>query len=90
MIDQAGNWYTKLDELNWIKENATQHDSFRYEIKRLDILDNGTAIICGTGHILNDGEKAIYQSSNVLVYREGKWKAVLSHVSGFKELAPHD
>ena len=86
MVDQSGNWFTKQDELNWIKEHATQHDSFYYEIKRLDILPNGTAIICGTGHITNDSTKAIYQSSNVLVKRENGWKAVLSHVSGYKEL----
>ncbi len=82
MIDQTGNWYTKKDELDWIKKNATQNDSFRYEIKRFEILDNGTAIICGTGHIQKDSIKSIYQSSNVLVKREGQWKAILSHVSG--------
>lgn len=86
MIDQSGNWYTKRDELDWITDNATKHDSFRYEIKRLDVLDNGTAIVCGTGHIINDDVKSIYQSSNVLIKREGKWKAVLSHVSGVKEV----
>jgi len=86
MIDQAGNRYSKKDELNWIKENATDNDSFSYEIKRFEILENGTAVICGTGHILKDSVKSIYQSSNVLVKREGTWKAVLSHVSGFKNL----
>jgi len=86
MIDQAGNWYTKKDELDWIKKNATNNDDFRYEIKRFDILDNGTAFICGTGHILKDSVKSIYQSSNVLIKRDGEWKAVLSHVSGFKNL----
>lgn len=86
MIDQGGNWYTKKDELNWIKGNATDNDSFRYEIKRFDLLENGTAIICGTGHILKDSVKSIYQSSNVLIKRDGKWEAVLSHVSGYKVL----
>ena len=86
MIDQDGNWYTKKDELDWIKKNAAGYDSFHFEIKRFEILDNGTAIICGTGHILNDTVKSIYQSSNVLVKREGEWKAVLSHVSGLKTL----
>lgn len=85
LIDQDGGWYTKQDELNWIKKNATKHDSFRYEIRRLDILPNGTAVIAGTGHIINDGNTSIYQSSNVLVYREGAWKAIVSHVSGIQE-----
>lgn len=86
MIDQIGNWYSKKDELDWIKKNGTKHDSFYYEIKRLEILENGTAIICGTGHIFNDSTESVYQSSNVLVKRDTLWKAVLSHVSGVKEL----
>jgi len=86
MIDQVGNWYSKQDELDWIKGNAADNDSFNYEIKRFEILENGTAIICGTGHILKDSVKSIYQSSNVLVKRNGEWKAVLSHVSGFKNV----
>lgn len=86
MIDQSGNWYSKKDELEWIKKNATNNDSFNYEIKRFEILDNGTAVICGTGHILKDSVKSIYQSSNVLIKREGKWEAILSHVSGFKNI----
>ena len=86
MIDQLGNWYSKKDELEWIKKNATNNDSFHYEIKRFEILDNGTAVICGTGHILKDSVKSIYQSSNVFVKRKGKWKAILSHVSGFTNL----
>ena len=86
MIDQSGNWTTKQDELDWIKKNTAKNDSFRYEIKRLDVLDNGTAFICGTGHIEKDSIKTIYQSSNVLVKRNGKWKALLSHVSGVKQV----
>lgn len=86
MIDAAGTWSTKKDELEWIKENAMQPDSFRYEIKRLDIFDNGTAIVCGTGHVHNDSIKTIYQSSNILIKRNGIWKAVASHVSGIRQL----
>jgi len=86
IIDQSGVWYDKEFELNWIKKNATNNDSFRYEIIRLDILDNGTAVVCGTGHTLKDSVRSIYQSSNVLVKRDGKWKAILSHVSGVKTL----
>nr|WP_299382433.1 nuclear transport factor 2 family protein [Allomuricauda sp.] len=86
MIDNAGNWSDKSGELEWIKQHAATHDSFRYEIKRLDILDNGTALICGTGHIVNDTVKSIYQSSNILIKRDGQWKAVASHVSGFKHI----
>lgn len=84
MIDQSGHWFTKKDELEWISEHATDHDSFRYEIKRLDILDNGTAVLCGTGHILKDSVRSVYQSSNVLIKRGDHWEAILSHVSGYR------
>ncbi len=86
MIDNSGIWYDKAYELNWLRENAMENDSFWYEIKRMDILPNGTAIICGTGHIVNDSVESIYQSSNVIVKRYGVWKAVASHVSGFKTI----
>lgn len=86
MIGNDGQWSNKVKQLDRIKEAPMDHDSFSYEIKRLEILDNGTAIIAGTGHIINDGSETTYQSSNILVNRNGIWKAVLSHVSGVKEM----
>jgi len=86
MITNDGEWSNKIKQLERIKESPMDHDSFRYEIKRLEILENGTAIIAGTGHIINDDKESIYQSGNILVKRNGIWKAVLSHVSGYKAL----
>ncbi len=86
MVDASGEWSNKTKELEWIKENAMENDSFFYEIKRLDVLPNGTALICGTGHIFNDSTETIYQSSNILIKRKGIWEAVASHVSGIKRL----
>ncbi len=86
MIDAAGNWSDKAAELAWIKENASAPDSFYYEIKRLEALENGTVLICGTGHIFNDSTHMIYQSSNIMIKRKENWKAVASHVSGIKEI----
>lgn len=84
MVEANGNWSDKKAEMQWIRENSSAPDSFYYEIKRLDIYDNGTAIIAGTGHVISDGNEMIYESSNVLVKRDGIWKAVLSHISGIK------
>ncbi len=84
MIDASGNWTDKSAELAWIKENASAPDSFYYDIKRLDALENGTVLICGTGHIFNDTTHTVYQSSNILIKRNSTWKAVASHVSGVK------
>lgn len=85
MISADGGWFTKKDELEWIKNHRSKPDSFYYEIKRLDIYENGTAIISGTGHVFNDGSKMTYQSSNVLIKKPEGWQAINSHVSGIKK-----
>ncbi|MDH3243879.1 MAG: nuclear transport factor 2 family protein [Saprospiraceae bacterium] len=90
MIDDQGNWYTKQDELEYIKGNKPSYESFRYEIKRLDIFENATAVVSGVGHIRSQDEEgpylSTYHSSNVLIKRKGIWKAISSHVSGIKKM----
>ncbi|ELR70310.1 hypothetical protein C900_03995 [Fulvivirga imtechensis AK7] len=86
MIDHEGGWSDRNGELEWVENSTYKPDSFYYEIKRLDIFDNGTAIISGTGHILSDSSETVYQSSNVLIRQNGSWKAISSHVSGVKKL----
>ena len=85
-IDAQGRWSTKADELEWITHNKLSHDSFVYEIKRLDIVDGHTAIVSGIGKAAGANENGPYRyqyhSTNVLVKREGRWQAVASHVSG--------
>ena len=88
MVDADGNWTTKADELAWVRENAPSYDSLVFEIKRLDIFGNGTAIVAGTGTVEGVGEdgpyRFTYESTNVLIKRDGRWRAVASHVSGFE------
>ncbi len=89
MVDDNGDKYTKADELEYISNYGPTYDEFDFEITRLDIFDNGTAVISGTGTMkgVEGGEAYItkYKSSNVLVKVDGKWKAINSHVSGVKE-----
>ena len=86
LIDADGNWSDKQAEINWISKNPWPVDSFRFEIKRFEFLENGTAIVAGTGHVVEDSTESIYQSSNFFIKRNGEWKAVASHVSGFKQI----
>lgn len=86
MVRDNGDWSNKEKEMQRIKESAPSYDEFRFEIKRLEVHENGTAVVAGTGHVLKDSIKTIYQSSNILIQRKGVWKAILSHVSGVKEL----
>lgn len=86
MVSAGGEWSNKELELAHIKENVPSYDSFFFEIKRLDVHENGTAVVAGTGHIFRDSTKMIYQSSNILIKRDGIWKAIASHVSGIKEV----
>jgi hypothetical protein len=90
MIDDAGEWSNKKLELDYIRKNKPAYDSFRFEITRLDVFENGTAVVAGTGHIKGRDEKGPYymqyQSSNILIKRQGSWRAISSHVSGVKFL----
>jgi ketosteroid isomerase-like protein len=89
MVDDSGNWSTKAAELEWVAKNKPGYDSLTFEIRRLDIFENGTAIAAGTGTIKGRDENGPYagqyQSTNVLIKRDGQWRAVASHVSGYKK-----
>ncbi|MCM2269090.1 MAG: nuclear transport factor 2 family protein [Thermoanaerobaculia bacterium] len=89
MVDAAGNWSTKRDQLERVRTSKPDYDSLRFEIKRLEVFADGTAIVAGEGTIRgveqNRPYVATYQSTNVLVRRDGRWQAVASHVSGVKE-----
>ncbi len=88
MIDTDGKYSTKRDQLAYIKTHKPNYLSFQFIIKRLEIFDNNTAIVSGTGIIKNRDNRGdyqiIYQSSNVLIRRNGSWKAIASHTSGDK------
>ena len=88
MIDAQGEWTSKRDELDYIKKNKPSYDSFFFEIKRLDIFENGTAVVSGIGHVKGSNENGPYDmeyhSSNILIKRKEGWKAISSHVSGVK------
>ena len=86
MVTNDGEWSNKQLQMERIKAGPTDNDSFRFEIKRLEVFENGTAIVGGTGHIWKDSLYHIYQSSNVLIKRDSLWKAVLSHVSGYQKV----
>lgn len=90
MVDADGNKSTKAQELDWVRNNKPGYDSLTFEVTRLDVFENGTAVVGGTGTIRDRDEKGRpsvteYQSTNVLIKRNGTWKAVASHVSGVKE-----
>ena len=90
-IDAQGNVSTKAEELDYVRKNKPSYDSFRFIIRRLQIFENRTAVVSGTGYIETKpkdgkkGSKTEYQSSNVFIERDGRWQAIASHVSGIKQ-----
>ena len=80
MIDAEGNRSTKQQELEYVRNNAWDPGSFEYRIERLQIYQGSFAVIDGTGV----AEKYTYKSSNFLVKEDGVWRAIASHVSGYK------
>lgn len=88
MVSADGAWTTKADELAWVRKNRPDYASFVFTIKRLDVFENGTAVVAGQGRVEGTGEDGpwayTYESSNILIKRDGVWRAVASHVSGVK------
>ncbi|HEX8191882.1 MAG TPA: nuclear transport factor 2 family protein [Allosphingosinicella sp.] len=90
-IDADGVVSTRAEEIAFVRSKPRDPPgrAFRYDIQRLDILPNGTAIVSGTGHVsqpLADGtvRRFTYTSSNILIRRDGRWQAVASHLSGVR------
>ena len=90
MVDGDGNWSSKAEELAWVAKNKPSYESLTFAIRRLDVFENGTAIAAGKGTIRGTDEDgpyvAEYQSTNVLIKRDGQWRAVASHTSGYKKV----
>lgn len=88
MVDADGNWFTRQDELDYIRKNKPGYDSLVFVVKRLDVFENDSAIVAGEGTVRGKDAEGryvmTYQSTNVLIKRNGKWRAVASHVSGVK------
>lgn len=80
MIDGEGNRSTKKEELEYISKNQWNPGSFEYRIERLQIYQGSFAVIAGTGI----AETYTYKSSNFLVKEDGVWRAIASHVSGYR------
>ena len=89
LIDDNGDRYSKADEMEYISNYGPSYSEFEFQIERIDLFDNGTAMVSGKGIMKgenNDGAYiTTYKSSNTFVKVEGQWKAINSHVSGVKE-----
>lgn len=90
-IGADGESSTKQDELDYVAKHRPSYRAFRFEIGRLEVFENGTAVVSGRGVITGDATDpdavVEYQSSNVLIKRDGRWQAISSHVSGVKPVA---
>jgi hypothetical protein len=91
LIDDEGSKFSKADEMEYVSKYGPSYSSFEFEVKRLDIFDNGTAMVSGEGTMKGidmNGQAYVttYQSSNSLIKENGQWKAINSHVSGVKDV----
>lgn len=88
MIDSEGKPSGKKDEMAYIRSHKPAYISFEFKIERLDIFENNTAVVSGTGTIRNKDKNGVYnfvyQSSNIFIKRNGEWRAISSHTSGDK------
>ena len=89
MIDADGNSFGKKQEIEYVRENKPTYETFNYSVGRLLIFDQTTAILNGLGIITGSDDHGsyttTYQSSDVMIKRNGQWQAVSSHVSGLRK-----
>ncbi|MFC4347112.1 nuclear transport factor 2 family protein [Kordiimonas lipolytica] len=81
MIDNEGRRSDRKSEIEFVSKHAWTPSNFSYTIERLEIYDGKFAVVDGTG--ATDTYK--YKSSNYLIKENGHWRAIGSHVSGYKE-----
>lgn len=90
LVDDEGSRFSKEDEMEYAFKYGPSYDSYEYDIKSLDLYDNGTALVSGEGtikgiNIAGQAYVTTYKTSDVLIKEKGKWKMINSHVSGVKE-----
>ena len=98
LVDDNGDTYSKQDEVEYIANYGPSYSEFEFQIERIDLFENGTAMVSGTGIMKGENSDGVYitkyKSSNAFIKVEGQWKAINSHVSGVKEetfgAAPED
>lgn len=89
LVDDNGDTYTKTDEMEYVGNYGPSYSSFEFEVLRLNVFDNGTAMVFGKGTMKGTDDAGAYitsyKSSDIFIKVEGQWKAISSHVSGVKE-----
>ncbi len=81
MIDNEGRRSDRKSEIEFVSKHAWEPSNFSYTIERLEIYDSKFAVVDGTGAT----DTYQYKSSNYLIKENGRWQAIGSHVSGYKE-----
>lgn len=82
MLDADGMRSTRQKELDYVKNNKWDPGTFEYVIERLHVYEGKFAVVDGTGMAAS----YTYKSSNFFIKQDGNWKAIASHVSGYKEV----
>lgn len=90
LVDDGGLSYDKTHELEYVAQYASSYDSLSFEIEKLHVFPNGTAMIFGTGAIWGtdiSGAYALsYKSTDFFLKTGDEWQVVSSHVSGVNEV----
>lgn len=90
LVDDNGDTYTKQDELSYIKNYESSFTEYTFEVERIDLFDNGTAIVFGKGIMKGETSDGAYiathkSSDSMIKDANGSWSIIASHVSGVKE-----
>lgn len=88
VIGADGSSSPRSEELAWVAANPWKTENFVYTISSITCPLEDVAIIVGEGRFTaSEGAARVehrYTSSNVLVRKDGHWRAAGSHISGEK------
>jgi hypothetical protein len=86
VVSNDGTTSTREKEVAWLRDNPWMPSDFTYAIASIACPDADTAVVIGEGRSTRskDGARVAhrYTSSNVFLRDGGRWRPVLSHISG--------
>jgi hypothetical protein len=86
VIGGDGSVSLKEEEVAWVAKSSWNPRDFVYTISSISCPGASTAIIVGEGRFKGEVDgvwhEHRYVSSNVLLLKNGRWRPVISHISG--------
>jgi ketosteroid isomerase-like protein len=83
LVAPDGSAENREQTVEWVRDNpwGNADANFEYTIRRIDFYSDDVANIHGTGRFDGEDCRMAYESANILVRKNGEWKAAFSQTS---------